>query len=66
MLICRPKPLEPWNVIIFKNHYDNFPSCRRMEVGKAFPFFSPFFFDDLEVTTYHPIHLQQHWLSFQS
>jgi len=31
-----------------------------------FPFFSPFFFDDLEVTTYHPIHLQQHWLSFQS
>jgi len=67
MLICRPKLEEPWNMIIFLNHYDNFPSCRgKGKLEKLFPFFFPLFFDDVEVTTYHPIHLQQHWLFFQS
>jgi hypothetical protein len=57
-------------MIIFKNHYDNFPSCIGKEkLEKLFLFFSffvPLFFDDLEVTTYHPIHVQQQWLFFQS
>jgi hypothetical protein len=46
MLICGPKPEEPWNVIILKNHYDNFLIAKGKGNWKKKSFF--FLFRDLK------------------